>query len=80
MNFGLTFPVMGKVEVNGAGATALYRWLKDQAPGILGTRSVKWNFTKFLIDREGHVVGRFAPTEKPAALRKAVAAELARQG
>ena len=69
VNFGLTFPLMGKVEVNGEGATPLYRWLKDEAPGLLGTRAIKWNFTKFLIDREGRVVRRYAPTDKPETLR-----------
>jgi len=69
VNFGLSFPLMGKVDVNGAGATPLYRWLKDQAPGVLGTRAIKWNFTKFLVDRQGGVVRRYAPTDKPEALR-----------
>jgi len=69
VNFGLSFPLMGKVEVNGEGATPLYRWLKDKAPGLLGTKAIKWNFTKFLIDRQGKVVRRYAPTDKPEALR-----------
>lgn len=69
VNFGLTFPLMGKIEVNGAGAAPLYRWLKNAAPGLLGTKAIKWNFTKFLIDRQGQVVRRYAPTDKPAALR-----------
>ena len=68
VNYGLSFPVMGKIEVNGAGATGLYRWLKDAAPGVLGTKAIKWNFTKFLIDRSGQVVRRYAPTHKPQAL------------
>ena len=76
VNFGLSFPVMGKVEVNGAGATPLYQWLKDEAPGVLGTRAIKWNFTKFLIGRDGTVVRRFAPTDKPADLREEIAALL----
>ena len=74
VNFGLSFPVMGKVEVNGAGATPLYQWLKDEAPGVLGTRAIKWNFTKFLVGRDGKVVRRFAPTDKPADLREEIAA------
>jgi glutathione peroxidase len=74
VNFGLSFPVMGKVEVNGAGATPLYQWLKDEAPGVLGTRAIKWNFTKFLVGRDGTVVRRFAPTDKPADLREEIAA------
>jgi glutathione peroxidase len=69
VNFGLSFPLMGKVEVNGEGATPLYRWMKDHAPGLLGTKAIKWNFTKFLIDRQGKVVRRYAPTDKPEALR-----------
>jgi len=69
VNFGLSFPLMGKVEVNGEGATPLYRWMKDEAPGLLGTKAIKWNFTKFLIDRQGKVVRRYAPTDKPEALR-----------
>jgi len=69
VNFGLSFPLMGKVEVNGESATPLYRWMKDDAPGLLGTKAIKWNFTKFLIDRQGKVVRRYAPTDKPEALR-----------
>ncbi|MEQ1541104.1 MAG: glutathione peroxidase [Novosphingobium sp.] len=70
VNFGLSFPLMGKVEVNGPGAAPLYDWLKQEAPGLLGLRSIKWNFTKFLIDRSGHVVKRYAPTDKPVGLEK----------
>jgi glutathione peroxidase len=65
VNFGLTFPLMGKVEVNGPAATPLYQWLKAEAPGLLGSKGIKWNFTKFLIDRSGKVVRRYAPTAKP---------------
>lgn len=72
VNFGLSFPVMDKVEVNGPGAPPLWQWLKDQARGIFGTRKVKWNFTKFLVDREGRVVRRFAPSVKPDRLRSAI--------
>lgn len=70
VNFGLSFPLMGKVEVNGPGAAPLYDWLKQEAPGLLGLRSIKWNFTKFLINRDGKVVRRYAPTDKPAGLAK----------
>jgi glutathione peroxidase len=70
VNFGLTFPLMAKVEVNGPGAPPLYDWLKSEAPGLMGTQSIKWNFTKFLIDREGKVVRRYAPNDKPAAIAK----------
>lgn len=65
VNFGLSFPLMGKVEVNGPDADPLWNWLKDSAPGIFGTKKIKWNFTKFLIGRDGRVVKRFAPTVKP---------------
>jgi glutathione peroxidase len=68
INFGVSFPLMGKVEVNGPDATPLWKWLKDSAPGLLGTKSVKWNFTKFLIDRDGVVVRRFAPNAAPETL------------
>jgi glutathione peroxidase len=65
VNFGLSFPLMGKIDVNGDGAAPLYRWLKAEAPGVLGSKGIKWNFTKFLIDRDGQVVRRYAPTDKP---------------
>jgi len=68
VNFGVSFPLMAKIEVNGAAAPPLYDWLKSEAPGVLGTKAIKWNFTKFLIDREGKVVRRYAPTDKPEAL------------
>ncbi len=68
VNFGVSFPLMGKIEVNGDAATPLYQWLKAEAPGIFGTQKVKWNFTKFLIGRDGKVVKRYAPTAKPGAL------------
>jgi glutathione peroxidase len=63
-NFAVTFPLFAKVEVNGRGAHPLYRWLKEQKGGFLGSR-IKWNFTKFLVDRAGTVRGRFAPTVRP---------------
>ncbi|MCA6062946.1 glutathione peroxidase [Thalassolituus marinus] len=68
-NYGVTFPMFEKIEVNGAGAAPLYNDLKTQAPGILGTKGIKWNFTKFLINRRGEVVGRYAPTTKPEKLK-----------
>ena len=68
VNFGVSFPLMGKIEVNGDEATPLYQWLKAEAPGIFGTQKVKWNFTKFLIGRDGKVVRRYSPTDKPAKL------------
>lgn len=70
INFGLSFPLMGKVDVNGHDVDPLFDWLKAEAPGVLGSKSIKWNFTKFLIDRTGKVVRRYAPTDKPAALEK----------
>jgi glutathione peroxidase len=70
VNFGLSFPLMAKVEVNGAGEAPLYSWLKSEAPGLMGTKSIKWNFTKFLIGRDGKVVRRYAPTDKPESLEK----------
>lgn len=76
INFGLSFPLMAKIDVNGSNADPLFEWLKEQAPGVLGTRAVKWNFTKFLIDRQGKVVRRYAPTDKPEAIAKDIAALL----
>lgn len=70
VNFGLSFPLMAKIDVNGPGADPLYDWLKKEAPGVLGTKGIKWNFTKFLIDREGKVVRRYAPTDKPESIAK----------
>ncbi|HNN56456.1 MAG TPA: glutathione peroxidase, partial [Novosphingobium sp.] len=70
VNFGLSFPLMAKVEVNGANEPPLYAWLKQEAPGLMGTRSIKWNFTKFLIDRQGQVVRRYAPTDKPESIAR----------
>ncbi|WJS97493.1 glutathione peroxidase [Novosphingobium humi] len=72
VNFGLSFPLMGKVEVNGPDADPLWNWLKESAPGILGTKKIKWNFTKFLIGCDGHVVRRFAPNVKPEAIAGAI--------
>lgn len=72
-NYGVTFPVFAKVEVNGARAHPLYVWLKQQKGGLLG-RDIKWNFTKFLVDKRGLVQARFAPMTKPEALSRGVAA------
>ncbi|PPE71064.1 glutathione peroxidase [Caldimonas thermodepolymerans] len=69
LNYGVSFPMMSKVEVNGPNAHPLYRWLTEAAPGVLGTRAIKWNFTKFLVGRDGQVIRRYAPTDKPEALR-----------
>ncbi len=69
LTYDVSFPLFGKIEVNGPQAHPLYKWLTAQAPGLLGTRGIKWNFTKFLVDRTGEVRGRFAPSQKPEALR-----------
>jgi glutathione peroxidase len=68
---------MAKGQVNGAEAQPLWRWLKAQAPGVLGTQGIKWNFTKFLIGRDGHVVARYAPTDSPASLAEDIERALA---
>jgi glutathione peroxidase len=76
LNFGVSFPLMAKVDVNGPGATPLYEWLKAEAPGVFGTRRIKWNFTKFLIGRDGKVIRRYPPTARPEALERDIAALL----
>jgi glutathione peroxidase len=77
-NYGVSFPMMAKVKVNGDDAHPLWQWLKAEAPGILGTEGIKWNFTKFLVGRDGHVIKRFAPNDSPksmaADIEKALAA------
>jgi glutathione peroxidase len=76
-NYGVSFPMMAKVDVNGDAAAPLYRWLTEQGPGVLGTRAIKWNFTKFLVGRDGRVIRRYAPTDKPAKLARDIEAALA---
>ncbi len=76
LNYGVSFPMMAKIEVNGSGTDPFYRHLKRQAPGALGTRAIKWNFTKFLINREGEVVKRFATATEPSQLKKDIEALL----
>ena len=73
LNFGVTFQLFAKVEVNGEGAHPLFKWLKREAPGLLGSEAIKWNFTKFLVDREGRAVKRFASLTRPEALEEEVA-------
>ena len=68
VNYGVSFLMMAKVDVNGAGADPLFQWLRTEAPGILGSKSIKWNFTKFLVGRDGAVIKRFAPQDKPSEL------------
>ncbi|KPQ30331.1 MAG: glutathione peroxidase [Marinobacter excellens HL-55] len=69
LNYGVNFPMFAKIEVNGEGAHPLFRFLKKEAKGLMGSEKVKWNFTKFLVNREGQVVRRYAPTAKPADIR-----------
>ena len=77
LNYGVSFPMMTKVEVNGAHAHPLYQWLCAEAPGLLGSKSIKWNFTKFLVGKNGQVLKRYAPTDTPASLIKDIEAALA---
>ena len=70
LNYGVSFPMMAKVKVNGAEAHPLWQWLKAQAPGLLGSEGVKWNFTKFLVGRDGQVLKRYAPNDTPESIRK----------
>lgn len=72
LNYGVTFPIFSKVQVNGAEAIPLYQYLKKEAPGLLGTEAIKWNFTKFLVDRNGKVIDRFAPTSTPESMESAI--------
>ena len=71
-NYGVDFPMFAKIEVNGSGTHPLYKLLKRAAPGLLGSESIKWNFTKFLVDRDGRVVERYAPTARPEDLKPAI--------
>ena len=76
-NYGVSFPMMAKIEVNGSGAHPLYQWLASEAPGLLGSKAIKWNFTKFLVGKDGAVIKRYAPTDTPASLAKDIEAALA---
>lgn len=71
-NYGVTFPMFAKVDVNGPQTHPLYRFLKARKAGLFGTRKIKWNFTKFLLDRDGNVIGRFAPSTKPQKLAPSI--------
>jgi glutathione peroxidase len=75
-NYGVSFPIFEKVDVNGDNAHPLYQWLKEAAPGLLGSKAIKWNFTKFLVDRSGSVKARYAPTTKPEDLTSEIEATL----
>ena len=74
--YDVTFPMFSKIDVNGEQAHPLYRWLKHSAPGLLGSEAIKWNFTKFLVDRGGKVIRRFASTDTPQSLENAIEAVL----
>ena len=76
-NYGVSFPMMSKIDVNGAEAHPLYRWLTAEAPGLLGSKAIKWNFTKFLIGRDGRVIRRYAPQDAPQKLAGDIEAALA---
>ncbi len=79
-NYGVSFPMMAKVNVNGQDAHPLFQWLKNQAPGLLGSEGIKWNFTKFLVSRDGLVIKRYAPLDKPSAIAADIEAALASHG
>ena len=77
-NYGVSFQMMGKIKVNGDGAHPLYQWLTAEAPGLLGSKAIKWNFTKFLVGRDGRVIKRYAPQEAPEKIARDIEAALAR--
>ena len=76
LNYDVSFPLFAKIEVNGDGAAPLYKYLKHEAKGLLGSEAIKWNFTKFLVDKRGAVVKRYAPTDTPASIGKELTAQL----
>jgi len=78
VNYGVSFKIMGKTDVNGDNAAPLYEWMKNEQPGLMGLKRVKWNFEKFLIGKDGKVKGRWASTTKPESLEKPILAELAK--
>ena len=77
LNYGVSFPMMAKVDVNGGDAHPLFKWLSAEAPGLLGSKSIKWNFTKFLVGKDGAVLRRYAPTDSPESLVSDIEAALA---
>jgi glutathione peroxidase len=77
LNYGVSFPMMAKIDVNGSDAHPLWKWLKSEKPGVLGTEAIKWNFTKFLVGKDGRVIKRFAPNDEPDKLRPDIEAALA---
>ncbi len=76
-NYGVSFQMMSKIDVNGSGAHPLYQWLCAEAPGLLGSKAIKWNFTKFLVGRDGRVIKRYAPQDAPEKIAKDIEAALA---
>jgi glutathione peroxidase len=76
LTYDVDFPIFGKIDVNGDNAAPLYKYLKDEAPGLLGSKAIKWNFTKFLVDRSGNVVKRYAPQTRPEELKADIEALL----
>ena len=80
VNYGVSFPVLGKTNVNGDQAEPLYEWLKKEKPGVLGLKRIKWNFEKFLVGKDGQVVQRWASTSKPESLENTILAELKKGG
>jgi len=79
VNYGVSFPMMAKIDVNGSDAHPLYQWLSAEAPGLLGSKAIKWNFTKFLVGRDGQVIKRYAPTDTPESMADDIEAVLATQ-
>jgi glutathione peroxidase len=79
MNYGVSFPMMAKIDVNGSDADPLYQWLTSEATGVLGTKKIKWNFTKFLIDPEGNVVERLGSRDEPSKIKPDIEKVLPRQ-
>ena len=77
LNYGVSFPMMAKIDVNGATASPLYQWLAAEAPGLLGSKAIKWNFTKFLVGKDGQVIRRYAPQDAPKKLAGDIEAALA---
>jgi glutathione peroxidase len=77
LNYGVSFAMMAKIDVNGSEAHPLYQWLASEAPGLLGTKAIKWNFTKFLVGRDGQVIKRYAPTDTPQSMADDIEAVLA---
>jgi len=77
LNYGVSFPMMAKIDVNGADADPLFKWLTKEAPGLLGTTAIKWNFTKFLVGKDGGVIKRYSPQDVPSAMAKDIEKALA---